>query len=526
LRRLAASRLSLAASGLTDGAGKHCRGDGIAVSLLEYLASFTPERVRQKIRDGLRTAGLTGQLPAVEFVPHHLSHAWQAFWQSPFEEAAVLVADGSGEENCVSGYAVRQGTFKKILGYDIPYSLGWLYGGFTAYLGFEPNRNEGKFMGLAALGECRRLNNPWPERLDRILRVVPGGYEMDPTFFKLGDHNLHPGFTDKLARFITGFEPDLSPVGIAPGGGPEQRYLKPGCVDLAWAVQDRLEQALVELSRRLLAESRLQNLCLSGGVFMNCKANGELLKHSGAKRLFVHPASSDDGSCIGAALHVAAANGDMPRNTLDHVQLGPAFTDGEIRRTLESCGVAYSRPPDICRSAAELIAGQRVVGWFRGGAEMGARALGGRSIVAAPQVPAMKDRINRQVKFRESWRPYCPSLTAESAIGLLAGREAFPYMIVAQKAGLELEERAPAVVHVDSTVRPQTVDRRSLPDWHRLIECVGELTGLPVVLNTSLNVRGEPMACTPRDALACLFTTGLDALAIGDCLVIKGGLGK
>lgn len=524
LRKLVRSRFSPSVSGEIKGPGS-CKG--LAVPLLEYCLTFTPDVVQKKTRDSLRAAGLNGPMPRLEFVPHHLSHAWQAYWQSPFGDAAVLVADGSGEENCISAFEVRSGVFRKLFGVDVPDSLGWFYGGFTAYLGFRADRDEGKLMGLAALGESRRSENPWPERLEKILRINPGGFEMDPGYFKLGAHNLHPRFSDTLAAFMTSFDPELKPVRLGEtarfNGIPDHRYLAPGYVDLAWAVQDRLEQAVLVLARRLLDESGLGDLCLAGGVFMNCKANGMLVERSGARNIFVHPAGSDDGSCIGAALHTAANGGDNPRNVLDNVQFGPSFTETEIMQALQVCGIDYSRPPDICRAVASLVARGRVVGWFQGKLEMGARALGGRSIVATPVDPTMKERINRQVKFREQWRPYCPSLLRESASGLLKGGGDYPYMIVARDAGATLSEQAPAVVHVDSTVRPQTVDRQSLPLWHSLIECVGEKTGLPVVLNTSLNVRGEPVACSPRDALACLYTTGLDALAIGNFLIVKRG---
>ncbi len=504
--------------------------DNSSSSIAEYLVSWSPGLIRNKVRDSLRSAGISGPLPRLEFVEHHLSHAWQAYWQSPFQDAAVLVADGSGEENCVSAWGVRRGRFRKLFGVDVPYSLGWFFGGFTAYLGFQPNRDEGKLMGLAALGQARSGSNPWPGRLDRILKAASGGYEMDPCFFKPGAHNHHPRFTDALAAFITGFDSEMRPVSLgetAGGKGSLQpRYLLPGYIDLAWAVQDRLEQVVLSLARRALAESGLQDLCLAGGVFMNCKVNGVLRDLSGARAIFAHPAASDDGSCIGAALVTAAGMREIPARGLHGIQLGPAAGNGEIQSCLEDWGVSYRMPDDICESTAGLIGDGLVVGWFQGGAEMGARALGGRSIVADPGRPGMKERVNLRVKRRENWRPYCPSLVLESAPRLLGSAEPFPHMIVARQPDTELAALAPATVHVDGSVRPQTVDSNEMPLWRRLIAAVGERTGAPVVLNTSLNVRGEPMACLPRDAIACLFTSGLDALAIGDYLIVKPGNGK
>ncbi len=492
---------------------------------LEYLNKHTVGAFENGIRDNLRVSGHHGPVPPIEFVEHHLAHACQAYYQSPFEDAAVLVVDGSGEEHTVSGYAVRNGNMKRVFGYDIPQSLGWYYGAFTAYLGFRANRDEGKLMGLAALGECRREHNPWLERLEKVIRITPEGFELDPLYLKLGGNEFHPRFTDHLYKFVTSYNPDLVPIGVNEtvdkDGERLSKYLLDDYVDLAYAVQDRLEEAMVSLARRLVHQTGLKKLCIAGGVAMNCKANGVIRSRAGVEDMFVHPASSDDGAAIGAALKLAADEGDPPRNVLTHVQLGPSYAPAEIEAALQFSGVRYTVAKDIGAETAELLGRGKIMGWFQGGAEMGARALGGRSIIALPKDPKTKEIVNRRVKRREPWRPYCPSMTIEKSNEYLQDPVETPYMILARKATPLMEVACPSAVHVDGTVRPQTVRSEVLPQWHHLIECVGRNSGHPVILNTSFNVRSEPIVCTPFDALRCFFSNGLDALAMGEFLVVK-----
>jgi carbamoyltransferase len=268
-------------------------------------------------------------------------------------------------------------------------------------------------------------------------------------------------------------------------------------------------------------ETGLSRLCLAGGVFMNCKANFSISELPEVAELFIHPAASDDGSALGAAYWVARQLGDDPRNPLLHVQHGASFGMSEIKKALDVCNLDYRQLDDPVAITANLLSQGKIIGWFQGGAEMGARALGGRSIIANPNHTDMKDRINARVKFRESWRPYCPSLTQEHAVEYLETPHRNPFMIRADKATALLKEQAPATVHVDNTVRPQIVDKNILPLWHHLIEETGKLTGTPVLLNTSFNVRGEPIVNSPFDAIRTFYSTGLDALVMGEFLILK-----
>lgn len=494
-------------------------------SVIEYLYQHSPSTIKREIRDYLRSFGHKGPIPKIEFVDHHISHAYQTYYQSPFKDAVILVADGSGEKNCVSGFSMQNGELRKIYGFDVPQSLGWFYGGFTAYLGFHANRDEGKLMGLAALGEHRKKDNPWLERLNKILSVTKEGFELDPFYFKFGGNEFHPRFTDHLVKYITSFNPNLIPIGtnefIEKDGSLINKYLLDEYVDIAYAVQTRLEEVMLSLVRRLVGETNIKNLCLAGGVCMNCKTNGYIFDHAGIDNIFVHPASSDDGSSIGAGFYVAKNVSDNPRNILKHVQLGPSFNNDEVEKILKVCNLSYSKPDDICTQAAELLSQGKILGWFHGGAEMGARALGGRSIIACPEDSEMKEKVNKKVKFREVWRPYCPSMTSESKDDYIKQAIKTPFMIVAREATEELSKHAPATVHVDGTVRPQTVEKEVLPKWHHLLDSMKLYSGHPLLLNTSFNVRGEPIVCNSYDAIKCFFSSGLDALIIEDFLVLK-----
>lgn len=509
-----------------NGSGGGLRGHLTRVdTVTDYLTAHTPTRIRRQVLEALRTAGHGGTIPPLHFIDHHRAHALQAFYHSPFRSAAVLIADGSGEEHCVSGYHMKNGRLRRLFSVDVPFSLGWYYAAFTAYLGFLPNRDEGKLMGLAAYGEPRREQNPWLERLDRVLRVTRDGYHLEAGFLKGTDHSHHPRYTDALAQFITGYDPGLTPVryGETTGSGDDARarYLLPGYVDLAYAVQSRLEEAVLGLAERVLGETGENALCLAGGVFMNCKVNGTVLARKPGIRLFVHPAAGDEGSCIGAAFAVAEDAGDHPVNHPPPLQPGPAFTAAHIRSCLDAARIRYTEPASIASAAAALVAQGKFVGWFQDGVEMGARALGGRSIVAHPGLPGAKERINAHVKFREPWRPYCPSMIDAAADLYLETWDSADHMIVAHRGTGRLAKAAPATVHVDGSVRPQLVREHLQPRWHALISAVGEYTGEPVVLNTSLNVRGEPVVGSPWDAIRCFASTGLDALAIGDFLIEK-----
>lgn len=477
--------------------------------ILAYLLDVSPGRLRDRIRNGFRRAGHAGPIPKIEFVPHHVAHAYSTYACSGFDEAAIVTIDGSGEETCTQLAVGRNGSVKLLDRIQIPNSLGWFYAAFTDYLGFIPYRDEGKVMGLAPYGKA---DAELAEKFDRVLRIERDGYLVDPFFTLLGGHEYGANFGDELVRLFGPPRYRNEPV--------EERHK-----NIAYELQRKLEEAALAVTRKLVREQGARNLCVAGGVAMNCKMNGVLLREAGVENIFVQPASHDAGTALGAALFLAASSGEPRTAPLEHVYYGPGYTNDEIRAALDICHVSYRHVDAIEEEVARLIADGKIVAWHQGRMEFGSRALGGRSILANPTIADMHDRVNRQVKFREPWRPFCPSLLDEARGDYLEHAQHAPFMIVAYQALAPQRSRIPSVVHVDGSVRPQTVTRRANPLFHRLIETFGKLTGVPVLLNTSFNVRGEPIVCTPNEAVRCLYSTGLDALAIGNFLVVKDAKG-
>jgi carbamoyltransferase len=494
-------------------------------SLLQHLADYSPQNMESKIKDELRYFGHRGHIPHIEFINHHLCHAYQAYFHSPFNKTLVLVVDGHGEENCVSGFLAKEGKLVKILNYKIPYSLGWYYSGMTGYLGFFPNRDEGKLMGLAAYGEERKNDNVWIHQLDAVLNATNNGFMLNPYFFKFGSNDYHPRYTNNLVQYITAINRELQPIGTnestLTGIGKECRHLQNAYIDLAFGVQCKLEDALCAIVKKMVEETDVRNLCYAGGVAMNCKANKTIFDRCSLENIFIHPASSDDGSAIGAAFYAASEYCELKKQPLVHCHFGASYSNDMIEKTLKNCGIYFTKPDDVCSVAAKLLYEGKLLGWFSGAAEMGARALGGRSIIANPLTAQVKDKINNNVKYRESWRPYCPSILDEYKESYLKDAIDSPFMIMAATATGTLRSNCPAVVHVDNTVRPQTVRSSTLPKWAHLLDEFRSLSGHPVILNTSFNIRGEPIVNSPIDAIRTFYASGLEALVIGDYVVTK-----
>jgi len=502
-------------------AGSGGSGGATLFTVVSSLLKYTPGRLREEIQLGLRAQGLTGEVPPIEYVPHHLCHSYSAYFCSPFDEAIVLTLDGSGEEVCTQIAVARGERLDVKDSIPLPHSLGWFYAAFTAYFGFTPYRGEGKLMGLAALGDERAGDNPWPERLSRILHVENGSYEVDPTFTRFGGHSYAERFTDALAEFITSFDSRLAPIARGAVSSNGNRYLEEHYVDLAWGVQSQLERAACAVAERAAREYGIRNLCVAGGVGLNCKMNGTLLANTPFERIFVQPASHDAGSALGAAMAVSQAGGDIVRNSLTHARFGPAWSTGEIRTTIEACKLSAQLCEDIAARVADELAAGRIVGWFQGRMELGPRALGARSILASPLLPGVQDRLNREVKSREPWRPFCPSILDEEKEHYFEHAASSPFMTTAFDVRPDMREEMGSAQHVDGSSRPQTVTAGASPLLHRLISEFRDRSGLPFVINTSFNGAGEPIICSPIEALRCFFSTGLDGLAIGDYFLTK-----
>jgi carbamoyltransferase len=526
LRVIARQYLKYRGKSTSSGAGVGARGKSKAagganlITVLSKLLKYSPKRLLEEIRFSLRATGYRGELPPIEFVPHHLCHAYSAYFSSPFEDALVVTVDGSGEDICTQ-VAVGEGSSLRVVkSTAIPHSLGWYYAAFTAYMGFIPYRHEGKLMALAGLGHERAADNPWPERLSEILSVSNGDYQVDPTYTRFGAHSHAERFTDKLPDFITGFDPKLKPLGFRDGKATA-RLLDPDYIDLAWGVQHQLEEAVAEVVRGSAHETQSRNLCIAGGVGQNCKMNGSLLASAGVDRMFGFPACHDAGSAIGAAMYVAQEGGDTIQRELRSAQLGPEFSNDEIRDILEFSKVSFTAHDDIAARTAGLLVEGKLIGWFQGRMEMGPRALGGRSILADPRAAGVSERLNREVKSREAWRPFCPSILASHADEHFERARDASFMTVALDVRESAREGLVEAMHVDGSARPQVVHEDAAPIYHRLLEEFESRSGTPFVVNTSFNVSGEPIVCSPAEALRSFYACGLDALAIGDFLIEK-----
>jgi carbamoyltransferase len=434
----------------------------------------------------------------LHFVDHHRAHALSAYCLSGFDESGVLIVDGRGANEATTLWHARDGTMQLLDTYEYPDSLGVFYAGITEVLGFQPLSDEWKVMGLASYGKPTR-------DLSDLVMVSEDTYRVDARkFFGRRDGDL-----SELELIVGRRRRETEPL-------TEQHQ------DVARSAQDRCEEAMTALLRRLKRRTNSPRLCLAGGVALNSKANGELLRSGLIDDIYVQPAAGDDGGCIGAAFAVYENLGlPLPRKPISHTYLGTEFSNEQIEKVLRVYKLPYRRLEHAPRAAAELLAQNHLVGWFQGRMEFGPRALGARSILSDPRFEANRDRVNEAVKFRESWRPFAPSVLHEKGARYFDDYYASPYMILTFWANALAKKEIPAVVHVDGSSRVQSVFRETNERYHSLITEFEKLTSVPVVMNTSFNLKGDPIVCTPKDAIETFYTSGLDDLVIGDFLVSK-----
>jgi carbamoyltransferase len=472
------------------------------------LSWFHEDSLTERLRSELVRHFGVEKIPPLRFYPHHRSHAVTAYHLSPYDEALVLTVDGSGDQHTTVVWEGRGNDLEPLWEGHIPDSLGWFYAAITEYLGFRAYDGEYKVMGLAAYG---RPHAKFEAKLQQVVAPGPEGFDftVDPRFIHHGAHTYSGRFTDELVDLL-GLPPR---IGTAP--------IEPVHEDLAFVTQQLLERTVLRLVSHFQQQTGLRRLCISGGVGLNVKMNSHLQQSGLFDDVFPFPIPSDSGVGIGAAAGIwqDETGGRVP--PLRHVYLGPSFSDAEVEDILQLCGVDYRTCDDVADETAQLLASGKVVGWFQGRLEGGPRALGARSILADPRLEASRDRVNGAVKFREYWRPFCPSMTEEAAQRYLVDCDRAPYMITAHEATPAAATEIPAVVHVDGTARSQTVDRATNPRYRALLDAFERRTGVPVVLNTSFNIKGEAIVNTPRDALRTFWSTGLDALVIGNCIVEK-----
>jgi carbamoyltransferase len=468
--------------------------------LLHLRRSFTLGRILREALDYRRPTRFRTHL-----VDHHRAHAASAYLPSPFERAAIITWDGIGSDGTSTCLAVGEGDrIRDVRRVRFPHSLGAMYAGVTSYLGFHPTRDEGKVMGLAAYGQPRYL-----DAMRELVRLLPEGrYELDLSWFRhhaTGKHQLSQKFLDRF-------------------GPPRPRTREPVAqhyADIAYGLQVRLEEVGLHVARWLQARTGHRNLATAGGVALNSVMNGRLLLETGFEEFFAQPAAADDGSSLGAALTVSVGRG-APRPRGDYVFLGPRYNEPAMEKALADAGLAYQRPERLTDPVAEAIAAGQIVGWFQDRMECGPRALGNRSILADPRRRDTKDRLNQKVKHREPFRPFAPSCLAERSGEYFASGYPSPVMLLVFDVLEHQRDRVPAITHADGTARVQTVSAADNPLYHALISRFDQLTGVPMVVNTSFNDNEEPIVCTPADAVSCFLRTDLDALALGPFWTVKG----
>ena len=474
---------------------------------------WIPEILRKEI-------GFHGKLL---FCEHHESHAASAFFPSPFDQAAILTTDGVGEWATTSIGVGHQSSLVLEKEIHFPHSLGLLYSTFTGYCGFRVNSGEYKLMGLAPYGEPRYVQTILDELIDL---KEDGSYRLNLRYF---------AFPWGLRMYSREFERLFD----GPARTPESSITRKE-IDLARSIQVVIERAVLRMARQAGRVSGDRKLCMAGGVALNCVANGKILESGLFEKMWIQPASGDAGGALGAALmawhqYMGSSREVGSHDTMKGATLGPSYTADEIRTVLDQASISYEELDDdaLCKRVAELLVGQNVIGWFQGRMEYGPRALGSRSILADPRNLAMQQHVNQSIKFRESFRPFAPAVLAEKSSEWFDLKNESPYMLLTAQVngahidgdGLErqqnIESPIAAVTHVDGSARVQTVRRQDHPLFYQLLQEFETRTGCPVLINTSFNVRGEPIVCTPQDAVNCFKNTRMDILIIGSFLVQK-----
>ncbi len=472
----------------------------------------------------------TSELPELLFNEHHRSHAASTFFTSPYEKSAVLCLDGVGEWATTSAWLGEGNQLKDLWQINFPHSLGLLYSAFTYYCGFKVNSGEYKLMGLAPYGN--------PKYVDTIKENLidikdDGSFRLNLSFF-----NFMVGLRMTSKKFHKLFNREPRPA---------ESQVTQFDMDLAASIQVVTEEIVIKLARTITKETGTKNLCLAGGVALNCVANGKLLKEDFLDGLYIQPAAGDAGGALGAALSYVYEYKKIPRTlkTPDNMKgayLGPAFKSEDVEHFLKTTPAKYHHiGEDICKETAKHLASEKVVGWFQGAMEFGPRALGNRSILGDPRSSEMQKTMNLKIKYRESFRPFAPSILKEKTSEFFDLKDESPYMLLVAPVaeskreslpdnydelfGLEKlntkRSQIPAITHVDFSARVQSVSKDTNPRYYELISEFNAITGCPLVVNTSFNVRGEPIVCTPEDAYRCFLATEMDTLVLGDYLLKK-----
>jgi carbamoyltransferase len=485
-----------------------------------HLAFFKSDNQREIILRQLRKHYGYIKFPDIHFVNHHLSHACTAFFTSGLKKSLVLTIDGSGEDVTV---AIWKGEGKKITSLKeikTPVSLGWFYSAMTEYIGFNAYGDEWQVMGMASYGKKSKGFSKVKKEFEKIIYYDgAGGLEGDPHLLALGNKTFSKYCSDSFVQLM-GKPPRTS-------SQPVEQWHK----DYALAAQIHLEEVVQQLVKYWVKKTGIKNLCVAGGVAMNVKMNGTLFETNWLDSVYVYPVASDAGTSIGAGMaHQYQVNGGLQNKPIKNVYLGNSFSDNEIEQFLLKCKLPYTIPKNLELYVAKEIADGKIIGWFQMGMEAGQRALGARSILADPRKTRSRDTVNAVIKYRQPWRPFCPSMLPDAAKKYFKHKEkvinnlkfpAFEYMTLTLTANDKAKKEIPAVIHVDGTSRIQVVNAKANPRYYRVLKEFEKLTNVGVVLNTSFNIKGEPIVCTPADAIRTFYATGLDILVLGNCVLKK-----
>ncbi|MES2087668.1 MAG: carbamoyltransferase C-terminal domain-containing protein [Patescibacteria group bacterium] len=443
------------------------------------------------------------KLPKVTFVEHHLAHAAGAYFTANDNRKMVIATmDGSGDGKSSCIWRGENGKIYPLVKYDFKSSLGWFYSNVTEAIGWWHGDGEGKTMGLAPYGDLSKvrgvLDGFYPEFKNGEL-VKPYNFPETKEFKLLGSIHWHSDEALRIAEIV-------------------KKY---GKEDVSAEAQRVLEEQAMEFVLPWLSKEDTKILATSGGIFLNVKLNQRIWQSGKVETHHPYPNPGDAGLPLGAALFVASEGGHLKNPVADHLYWGPEYSNDEIEKILKERRLQYRKSNDVCSEVAHMLSEDKIIAWFQGRMESGPRALGNRSILMSPKKAENKDIINARVKFREAFRPFCPSMADEVKEKYLVKPRAEKFMVTSFDCKPERKHELPAVVHVDGTLRPQTVTQKDNPRYWKLITEFGKITGTPVLLNTSMNIMGEPIACSPREAIRCFFDSGIDALALGDFIIEK-----
>ena len=468
---------------------------------LRNILNYHPNLIKKEIQDYLHSN------LDIAFIGHHYSHASSAFYYSGFADSTTITIDGSGETDSTVIWESTESGLKPVKRYKIPNSLGWFYSGMTEFLGFEPYDSEWKVMGLAPYG---KYNAELEESMNHILHVNKNNeYLLDPSYIFYGKHNYGERFTDKLVSLLGSPRKNSDKIDLKKHGS------------IALAAQNKLEKTALMLVKSALSLTKKKNLCLAGGVALNVKMNGKVLQSNITNKLFVQPVSGDSGVALGSAIALYKQLGGKVSEKLEHLYYGPEYTNDVIEKVLIKNKMNFEKISNISQYVSELLKEGEIIGWFQNRTEVGPRALGNRSILANPSKIKYRDALNKFVKHREYWRPFGCSILEKHAEEYLENSCPSPFMILSFKVKQQKIKEIPAVVHVDGTTRPQTVNSKFNQKYYALLKSFEKETSVPTLLNTSFNLKGEPIVNHPNDAINTFKKSGMKFMAIGNFLVTK-----